>query len=480
MITIPDLRAIKIFADLPEDQLEWFIAQAEEVWAEPGEVIFREGQPADHMYVFFEGELHGRVERAGGGVRIFLAGPGDVTGLLPFSRMQTYAGSGRAVGRVHVARIHRSVFPEMLQRMPKLTERLVTTMLDRVRETTRASEQRDKLAALGKLAAGLAHELNNPAAAVKRTASSVREVRRELRAALLSIDRLQLTREQRIYIAECEEAALKTIDTVDLEPLSSIERADREQALEDWMEEHGVIEPWKLAPALADAQLDTRKLEEIEAVVGGALNPVLVRINYSYVAARMIGEIEHGASRIFELVQAVKEYTYMDQAPEQEIDIHSGLESTLTILAYKLRKKSIHVERSFDRTLPKICAFGVELNQVWTNLIVNAIDAMQDGGKLKLTTCQDPFDVVVEVRDNGSGIAPDVQSRIFDPFFTTKGVGEGTGLGLDTAMRVIKKHHGAIDVRSQPGETVFRVSIPKAKAASLPDTIGTKKEFHGV
>jgi signal transduction histidine kinase len=347
--------------------------------------------------------------------------------------------------------------------MPKLTERLVTTMLDRVRETTRASEQRDKLAALGKLAAGLAHELNNPAAAVKRTASSIGDVRRELRASLLSIDRLNLTREQRIYIAECEEATLKTIDSIDSKPVSLMERSDREQALEDWMESHGVIEPWKLAPALADAQIDTPKLEEIERVVKDALNPVLVRINYSFVAARMIREIEHGASRIFELVQAVKEYTYMDRAPEQEIDIHSGLESTLTILAYQLRKKSIHVERNFDRSIPKICAFGVELNQVWTNLIMNAVDAMQDGGELKLRTCQDALDVVVEVQDNGSGIPPDVLSRIFDPFFTTKGVGEGTGLGLDTAMRVMKNHRGDIDVKSTPGKTVFRVSIPKAK-----------------
>jgi signal transduction histidine kinase len=463
MITTQDLRAIKVFADLPEDQLEWFITQSEEVCAEPGEVMFREGAPADHMYIFFEGELQGRVERPGGDVRIYLASAGDVTGLLPFSRLQTYGGTGRAVGRVRVGRIHRSVFPEMLQRMPVLTQRLVTLMLDRVREYTRASEQRDKLAALGKLAAGLAHELNNPAAAVQRTASSIREVRRELRAAFLSIDRINLTREQRLYIAECEEAALKTIDSVDSKPESSIDRSDREQALEDWMESHGVIEPWKLAPTLADAHIDTNKLEEIRRVVGDALNPVLVRINYSFVAGRMIGEIEHGASRIFELVQAIKEYTYMDQAPEQEIDIHKGLESTLTILAYKLRKKSIHVEREFDRSIPKICAFGVELNQVWTNLIVNAIDAMQDGGSLKLTTCQDPHDVVVEVQDNGSGIMPDVLPKIFDPFFTTKGVGEGTGLGLDTAMRVIKKHRGEIDVKSMPGETVFRVSIPKAK-----------------
>jgi signal transduction histidine kinase len=463
LITIQDLRKIKVFEDLPEDQLEWFIGQAEEVSAEPGEVLFREGDRADHMYVFFEGELQGRIERPGGDWRVFIAGAGDVTGLLPFSRLQTFMGTGRAVGRVRLARVHRNTFPEMLQRMPTLTQRLVTLMLDRVRETTRATEQRDKLAALGKLAAGLAHELNNPAAAVKRTASSIRDVRRELRGAFLTIDRLNLTREQRIYIAECEEAALKTIDNGDSEALSSIDRADREQALEDWMESHGVIEPWKLAPALADAHIDVPKLEEIERMVGDALNPALVRIHYSFVATRMIGEVEHGAARIFELVQAVKEYTYMDQAAEQEIDIHAGLESTLTILAYKLRKKSIHVERTFDRSIPKVCAYGVELNQVWTNLIVNAIDAMKDGGELKLTTSHNAFDVVVEVQDNGSGIEPDVQSRIFDPFFTTKAVGEGTGLGLDTSMRVIKKHHGEIEVRSVPGETVFRVAIPKAK-----------------
>jgi signal transduction histidine kinase len=468
MITTQDLRAIKVFEDLPDDQLEWFIGQSEEISAEPGEVLFREGDRADHMFIFFEGELQGRIERPGGDLRIFIAGPGDVTGLLPFSRLQTFTGTGRAVGRVRLGRIHRSVFPEMLQRMPKLTERLVTLMLDRVRETTRATEQRDKLAALGKLSAGLAHELNNPAAAVKRTASSIREVRRELRGAFLSIDRLNLTREQRVYIAQCEEAALKTIETIDSHPLSSIERSDREQALEDWMEAHEVIEPWKLAPTLADAQIDTQKLEEILRVVGDALNPVLARINYSFVAGRMILEIEHGASRIFELVQAVKEYTYMDQAPEQEIDIHSGLESTLTILAYQLRKKSIRVERSFDRSIPKICAFGVELNQVWTNLIMNAVDAMQDGGELKLRTCQDSLDVVVEVQDNGAGIPAGVLPRIFDPFFTTKGVGEGTGLGLDTAMRVIKKHRGEIDVKSMPGETVFRVTIPKVKSAVNP------------
>ncbi len=463
MITTDELRKIRIFADLPEDQLQWFIGQAEEVWAESGDVMFREGEPADHMYLFFEGELQGRVERSGGDLRIHLAGPGDVTGVLPFSRLRQFGGTGRAVGTVHLARVHRSLFPEILQRMPVLTERLVTLMLDRTREFTRASEQRDKLAALGKLAAGLAHELNNPAAAVKRTASSISEVRRELREAFLTLDQLELTREQRIYIAKCEEEALKKIDASDSRQMSAVERSDREQELEDWMAAHGIADPWKHASALADAGIDTAKLEEIANRIGDGLNPAVVRIHYSFIAARLIGEIEQGASRIFELVQAIKEYTYMDQAPEQEIDIHTGLESTLTILAHKLRMKSIQVERRFDRSIPKICAFGVELNQVWTNLIVNAIEAMPEGGKLTLATFQDPFDVVVEVQDNGPGIASDVLPRIFDPFFTTKGVGDGTGLGLDTSMRVITRHRGQINVKSAPGETVFRVSIPKAK-----------------
>jgi signal transduction histidine kinase len=182
-------------------------------------------------------------------------------------------------------------------------------------------------------------------------------------------------------------------------------------------------------------------------------------------AARMVKEIDQSATRIFELVQAVKQYTYMDQAAEQEIDIHAGIESTLTILAYKLRSKSIEVERDYDRGMPKICAYGVELNQVWTNLIANAIDAMPEGGQLRIRTCQDPRDVVVDIQDNGSGIPAEVLPHIFEPFFTTKGVGEGTGLGLDTAMRVVRKHRGDINVRSSPGSTTFRVTIPKAAAA---------------
>jgi signal transduction histidine kinase len=465
MIESQDLRGIAVFSDLPEEQLAWLAPLGEDIRAEPGEIIFREGDPADHMYVFFEGEFQGRSERVSDG-RLFMARAGDVTGLLPFSRLQTFQGTGRAVTRVRLGRFHKRLFPEMLQRMPVLTERLVALMLDRVRDFTRMSEQRDKLAALGKLSAGFAHELNNPAAAIKRAAGAIWEVRKELRGAYLRLDQRSLTRDQRTYIADCEQVALETIDNSASKPLTSIERSDREQELEEWMEARAIPEPWKIAPMLVEAEIVIAKIEEIAEVVGvDALPDVLHRINGSLLAARMVKEIDQSATRIFELVRAVKEYTYMDQAAEQEIDIHAGIESTLTILAYKLRSKSIQVDREYDPTIVKICAYGVELNQVWTNLIVNAIEAMPEHGQLQIRTCQDPRDVVVEIHDNGSGISPNVLPHIFEPFFTTKGVGEGTGLGLDISMRVVRKHRGEIRVQSKPGATTFRVSIPRQRTS---------------
>ncbi len=462
MIVAQDLRSIAVFSDLPEEQLAWFAQHGEDVRVEPGAILFHQGDPADRMFVFLEGELEGRSDSAG---QLFRAGAGDVTGLLPFSRLQKFQGNGRAVTQVRVALFHKSLFPEMLQRMPVLTERLVALMLDRVRDYTKVSEQRDKLAALGKLSAGLAHELNNPAAAVKRAAAAIGDVRTELRGAYLRLDQRNLTREQRIYIAGCEESALALIQNPPA-PLTPVERSDREQELEDWMEARSLPEPWKIAPTLAEAEFNPAKLAAIAGKVGmEALHDVLLRINYSLVAARMVEEIRQAATRISDLVQAVKEYTYMDQGAEQEIDIRAGIDNTLVILAHKLRNKSIQVEQEYASGLPKVCAFGAELNQVWTNLIVNAIEAMPVGGRLRIRTCQDPRDVVVEIEDNGSGIPPDVLPHIFEPFFTTKGVGEGTGLGLDTVMRIIRRHRGEIRVQSQPGATTFRVGIPKLAAA---------------
>jgi signal transduction histidine kinase len=461
MIEPRDLRSIAVFSDLSEEQLAWLAAHAKEVCVEPGDALFHEGDPADHMIAFLEGQLEARSERASDGRR-FSVRAGEVSGLLPFSRLQTLQGTGRAVGRVRAAIFHKSIFQEMLHEIPALTERLVILMLDRTREATRATEQRDKLAALGKLSAGLAHELNNPAAAAKRAATAIWDVRKQLRGAFLRLDQQNLTREQRTYIAECEEQGLQVVLNPEAAHLGSVERSDREQEIEDWLSARGVPQPWETAPTLVEAGMEPAKLAEIAETVGpDALPDVLLRIHYSLSAARMVQEIGQSATRIFELVQAIKEYTYMDQAAEQEIDIHTGIESTLTILAHKLRKKSIRVEREYDRSIPKICAYGVELNQVWTNLIVNAIEAMPEGGQLRLRTGQNPKEIEVEVQDNGAGIPADVLPHIFEPFFTTKGVGDGTGLGLDTALRVVRKHKGALNAYSEPGATTFRVCLPK-------------------
>ena len=462
MIETAALRQVPDLADLPEENLAWFAAQGDDLRLQPGDALTREGEPADYMFVFLEGEIQMRRESNPADRTVFTARAGQITGMLPYSRLTHFMGTGRAIVPTRVARFHKNVFPEMMQRMPVLTERLVGVMMDRVREVTKISEQRDRLAALGKLSAGLAHELNNPAAAAKRAASSLREIRECLRGAYLHLDQIPLTTDQRAYIAGFENDALDRIKNAITLSATPLEQSDREEELGVWMDSHKIAESWRLAPGLAEVGLTVDKLDEFHQRIGGdALGASLVRINYSLSAMRLIIEIEQSTTRISELVQAIKEYTYMDQAPEQEIDIHAGIESTLTILAFKLRRKSINVIRDFDHSLPKICAYGVELNQVWTNLIVNAIEAMNEGGELQIRTCGTPHDVMIEIRDNGSGIPPQVLPHIFDPFFTTKGVGEGTGLGLDTSMRVVRKHRGDIRVQSNPGNTCFTVRLPK-------------------
>jgi signal transduction histidine kinase len=464
MLSTGLLRTNAVFRDLPEDHLQWLAEHSEDIVLEADEVLFNEGDGADYMYVFFEGEVRLRRESSEGSPRTFTMSAGDISGFLPFSRLQYFRATGRATVHTRVARIHKNLFTEMLNRMPPLSERLVGLMMDRVRENTRQDEQQTKLVSLGKLAAGLSHELNNPAGAAKRAAASLKDIRVQLREAYLRIDCRELTTSQRGYIAKFENLALDRASAAQGTTWNSLDQADREEELIDWMDSRGVIDSHQFTGVLVEAGVTVPELEKLGEKVGiDALTDVLTRIQLVLTAARLVAEIEASANRISEIVKAVKEYTYMDQAPEQEIDIHDGIESTLTILAFKLRKKSINVVREFDKSLPKICAFGAELNQVWTNLIVNAAEAMQEGGELRIKTWGEHVDILVEVRDNGSGIPIEIQPRIFEPFFTTKGVGEGTGLGLDTVQRIVRKHRGEIKVESQPGDTRFLVRLPKQK-----------------
>jgi signal transduction histidine kinase len=460
---IEALRRVHVFADLPEDQLKWFAENVRDDRFAAGDILFRKGDSPDWMAIFLEGEMHAyRNDNAHDGY-VYISRAGDpaseVTGVLPFSRMTEFTVTGRAVTASRILRFPVNLFPELVQRIPILAKRLVGIMSDRVRETTTADQQQDKLMALGKLSAGLAHELNNPAAGVTRAANDLLVTLKELRAADLRLCRHDLTVEQQDTIRKFEDAALDHMPTT--AQANSLEQSDKEDLVASWLEHHGVNDPWKLSGNLVEAGIDEEGLQRVSDLLEkDAFDDVLARVNAQLSAAKLASEIKVGTTRISELVGAIKEYSYMDQASVQEVDLHRGIESTLLILKYKLKKKNIELIRDYAEDLPHIKAYGSELNQVWTNLIVNAVDAMSEGGTLKIRTKKEPTDVLVEIRDSGAGIPADLRLRIFEPFFTTKPVGEGTGLGLDTVSRIVRKHRGNIRFESKPGDTCFQVRLP--------------------
>ena len=453
------LRQSPVFADLPEDQIAWFLSQSRDVQLKAGGVYARQGDPADAMFVLLEGEFQWRGEFSGETfVRDLKAG--EVTGILPFSRMKNYMLSGRAVSDARVLRFPASQFPELVHRMPELTTRLVGLMADRIRETTRFEQQRDRLAGLGKLSAGLAHELNNPASAARRATSQLRELLKRVRDASHELGRRELTASQRAEIEKLETSLMQT----DGHPLDPLAVSDLEDQLDSLLRSHGQNDLWQLAADLAHRNFKPEALEQLFATLdAGSARAALVRISTSVEIAGLLNEIESSTSRISDLVKAIKEYTFMDQAPVQNVDIVKTLENTLTILNHKL-KKGVSVERDYQKVPLMVNSFGSELSQVWTNIIDNAIDAMGGTGELRVRTYRQDECVVVEIGDNGPGIPPEVESRIFEPFFTTKGVGEGTGLGLDTVQRIVRKHRGSIQVHSKPGDTRFQVWLPLASS----------------
>ena len=458
MVETSELRRVAVFADLPDDQLAWFISQAEEVRLKPGDAFLLQGSPADSMFVLLEGELQSRGELGGETVTISQQA-GTITGVLPFSRMKHFLFNGRAITDARVLRFPSARFPELVQKMPELTQRLVGMMADRIRETTRIEQQRDRLAGLGKLSAGLAHELNNPASAATRAASQLRGTLLRIRDASHELGRRDLTLAQKQDIEKLETSLMQS----DERPPDALTISDLEDQLDSLLRSHGQNDLWQLAADLARKNVKPEVLEHLFATFeAGTARAALVRIAALVEIASLLNEIESSTSRISDLVRAIKEYTYMDQAPVQNVDIVKGLETTLTILNHKLRK-GVTVKRDYERVPLMVDSFGSELNQVWTNIIDNAIDAMGGQGELRVRTYRDDNCVVVEIADNGPGIPAEVIPHIFEPFFTTKGVGQGTGLGLDTVQRIVKKHSGTIQVKSKPGDTCFQVWLPLSK-----------------
>ncbi|WP_019586151.1 sensor histidine kinase [Deinococcus apachensis] len=454
------LRRVRVFQDLPEEDLAWLAAQGREARYAEGEVVNRQGAPADHMLIFLEGGVEARREEEGLVGRRYIARagePDEVSGKLPYSRLTNFPSTSRTLAPTWLLRLPESAFPEMLARMPTLGPRLVAVMADRIRDATQGESQREQLLALGRLSAGLAHELNNPAAAGKRAAASLRGALAELSGAGERLEGHCLEREARAALGAFERRAAGDRPRPALSPL---DRGDREDELAGWLEDRGVPGAWDLAPGLVEAGVEPGELEGLAKLIPeAALGDAVRHLTATLAVEALTREVEDSTGRISELVGAIKEHTHLDRAPRGPVDVRRGLDSTLTILGHKLRG-GVRVERDYAPDVPTVEANAGELNQVWTNLIDNAIDAMKGRGHLLVRAGREGDHLLVEIVDDGPGIPPDVQPHIFEPFFTTKGVGAGSGLGLDISGRIVRGHRGEIRVTSRPGETRFQVRLP--------------------
>jgi signal transduction histidine kinase len=431
--------------------------QGRELQLNAGDVLFTEGDPAYHFYVVLEGQVR-ITKRTGPEEQVLVVhGPGEFTGEISMLTGTPAIATGRSVGSSRVLEIAPDKFQQILAECSQGASVILAAMAGRAQDVESQLRQQEKLAALGKLSAGLAHELNNPAAAGRRAAQQLREAIANVQSQTLKLCDQPFSKEQRQLLTELQQSAI----AYTAPPLDPLTQSDREDALADWLEQQGIAEGWQLSPTLVTAGISEERLAVL--VHQFSLEALAAALNWlteTLTLTGLVNEVEQSTGRISQLVKAIKSYSYMDQAPLQKVDIHEGLENTLTILHHKL-KYGITVNRQYAANLPRICAYGSELNQVWTNLIDNAVYAMDGKGELTIRTSSLDDMVQVEIIDNGPGVLPEIQSRIFEPFFTTKGVGEGTGLGLDIARRiVVQRHQGDIRVTSEPGETHFQICLP--------------------
>ena len=462
---LDELRQVPLLADLTEEDLERLYGMAETVSIPAGQLVLQEGDPGDSLYVVLDGELE--VTKRHGEQEVLLAvyKAGQFFGEMALLEQAPRSASVRTLRESRLLVISQVAFQTLLSCSPSAPFKILRTVTSRLRSTESMLIQNEKMAALGTLAAGLAHELNNPAAAIRRSAAQLRDTLAERERLAAELITLTNDPHQKETLGGLQAETMERAATPpSYDPLTISEREDQ---LQEWLEDHRVGHEWELAPVLASFGWTRDELEQLHERFSPRQLPVVIR----WLAANssvydLLEEVGKSAEAMSEIVKAVKTYSYLDRAPIQEVDVRDSLENTLVLLRPKI-KAGVSIKRDYADDVPRIEAYGSELNQVWTNIIDNAIDAMEAQGELALRTRARDSEVIVEIVDNGAGIPSELQPRIFEPFFTTKAPGVGTGLGLHIAYNiVVYKHQGQIKVESRPGETRFQVVLPVRLARS--------------
>jgi signal transduction histidine kinase len=451
------LRRLPLFQDLPDEDIEGLCRVSRRVEVPAGRVVMKEGTPGDGLYIILSGRLEVTKREGDHDVVLAQRGPGEFLGEMSLIESAPRSASARAIEASELLVVDPPAFQTLLKSSSSAATTLLRTVAGRLRSTEATLMQREKLASLGTLAAGLAHELNNPAAAIRRSSEHLRQVFDEWQRRTAALGALALSPGQVEQLTGLE----ASISECGLASADAVACSFEEMRLTDWLEDQGVSDPWDVAPALVPFGWSVERVKQLaEDFPGAAFEPVLRWVAAGLAGQGLLQEIQHSATAISDIVRAVKTYAYLDQAPVQEVDVRASLEDTLVILKHQLRE-GVVVRRDFAPDLPRIEAYASELNQVWTNLIANAVQAMQGKGTLELRAAGSGSSVEVTITDDGPGIDPVLGARIFDPFFTTKAPGEGSGLGLHIAYNiVVNKHGGRIEYESRPGRTSFRVTLP--------------------